>query len=348
MVQKFLPALLLAFCAAHLCIWLDTPLPWMIGPIFATAIACMLGVPLRAPVQAREAGQWAIGTTLGLYFTPAVLTVLGAYCGWIVLAVAFALASGWLGGLALQRLANVDRPTAFFAMSVGSAAEMAVQAERHGARVDRVAAAHSLRIMLVVGIIPLALRTWNVHGLDLFVPAASTVNTGPLLILVALTAAGSLILKRLRIPNAWVIGSLLVAMALTAGGIHLSRVPEWMVRTGQLFIGVSLGTRFTPAFIHTAPRYLASVLVCALAMMGLGAAFGVAVATLAGLHPGTMILATSPGGIAEMALTARVLHLGVPIVTAFHVARMLVVVTTIGPLYRWSARPRHGAVTKPH
>ncbi len=337
MLRQFLPALALAFCAAQLCIWLDTPLPWMIGPIFATAGACMLGAPLRAPVQAREAGQWAIGTTLGLYFTPAVLAVIGTYCGWIALAVVFALASGWVGGLVLQRLANVDRGTAFFAMSVGSAAEMAVQAERHGARVDRVAAAHSLRIMLVVGIIPFALRAWDVHGLDLFVPATRTVAIPGLLLLIALTAAGSLILKRLRVPNAWVIGSLLVAMALTAGGVHLSRVPEWMVRAGQLFIGVSLGTRFTPDFIHTAPRYLASVLVCALAMMGLGAGFGLAVAALAGLHPGTMILATSPGGIAEMALTARVLHLGVPIVTAFHVARMLVVVTTIGPLYRCTA-----------
>jgi hypothetical protein len=52
------------------------------------------------------------------------------------------------------------------------------------------------------------------------------------------------------------------------------------------------------------------------------------------MHPGTMVLATSPGGIAEMALTARVLHLGVPVVTAFHVARMVVVVLGIGPLYR--------------
>jgi len=64
-------------------------------------------------------------------------------------------------------------------------------------------------------------------------------------------------------------------------------------------------------------------------------AFGVAGVT--GMHPGTMVLATSPGGIAEMALTARVLHLGVPVVTAFHVARMVVVVLAIGPLYRaWS------------
>jgi membrane AbrB-like protein len=338
MLRRFLPALALAFCAAQLCIWLGTPLPWMIGPIFATAVACMLGAPLRAPVQARETGQWAIGTTLGLYFSAPVLAVLATYWLWIALAVAFALVLGWSGGVLLQRLAGVDRGTAFFAMAVGGAAEMAVQAERHGARVDRVAAAHSVRIMLVVGIIPFALRAWDAHGVDLFVPAASTVDLRGLLLLMALTAAGSLFLKRRRIPNAWVIGSLLVALALTACGIHLSRMPEWIIRTGQLCIGVSLGTRFTPDFARTAPRYLGSVAICALAMTGLGAAFGVGVAALAGIHPGTMILATSPGGIAEMALTARVLHLGVPIVTAFHVVRMLAVVLTIGPLYRWWTR----------
>jgi membrane AbrB-like protein len=339
-LRQFLPALVLAWCAAELCAWFDTPLPWMIGPLFATAAACMLGAPLGAPVQAREAGQWAIGTTLGLYFTPQVVAVLGHEAGWLALSVTFALASGWLGGVALQRMTGVDRATAFFATAVGSAAEMAVQAERHGARIDRVAAAHSLRIMLVVGIIPFALRAWSGHGLaaglDLFVPATQAVAAGPLLVLVALTAAGSMVLKRLRVPNAWVIGALLVAGSLTAAGIHLSRLPEPVVRAGQLCIGVALGTRFTPDFARTAPRYLASVTICALAMLALGAAFGIAVAAAAGLHPGTMILATSPGGIAEMALTARVLHLGVPIVTAFHVARMLVVVLAIGPLYRWS------------
>jgi membrane AbrB-like protein len=338
MLRRFLPALALACCAAWLCVWFDTPLPWMIGPLFATACACMLGAPWRAPVQAREAGQWAIGTTLGLYFSAPVLAVLATYWAWIALAVAFALALGWLGGVLLQRVSGVDRGTAFFAMAVGGAAEMAVQAERHGARVDRVAAAHSVRIMLVVAIIPFALRAWHAQGAELFVPPAGAVHPGRLLLLIVLTAAGSLFLKRWRVPNAWVIGSLLVALLLTASGIHLSRMPEWMIRTGQLLIGVSLGTRFTPDFVRTAPRYLASVAVCALAMMGLGAGFGAGIAGMAGIHPGTMVLATSPGGIAEMALTARVLHLGVPIVTAFHVTRMLAVVLLIGPWYRWSVR----------
>jgi membrane AbrB-like protein len=125
-----------------------------------------------------------------------------------------------------------------------------------------------------------------------------------------------------------------VAIALTASGINLSALPEWMVRLGQLFIGVSLGTRFTPEFLHTAPRYLASVALCTLLAMLLAAGFGLSIATLGGIHPATAILATSPGGIAEMSLTAKTLQLGVPIVTAFHVFRLVILVLVIGQVFK--------------
>ncbi|MFX5622733.1 AbrB family transcriptional regulator, partial [Acinetobacter baumannii] len=52
--------LLLGLGAALLCEWLRTPLPWMIGPLLAVAAARMMGADLRAPSQARNAGQWAI------------------------------------------------------------------------------------------------------------------------------------------------------------------------------------------------------------------------------------------------------------------------------------------------
>jgi membrane AbrB-like protein len=221
---------------------------------------------------------------------------------------------------------------------------MAVQGEHHGANVERVAAAHSLRIMMVVGIIPFAIRYWGQHGLgigtDLFVPGARSVQPLGLLALMLLTSCAALALKKGRLPNAWVIGPLLMALALTAFGVHLSRLPEWMVKAGQLFIGISLGTRFTPGFLHTAPRYLASVAACSALALALAAAFGLLLARVAGLNPGTAILATSPGGIAEMSLTAQTLHLGVPIVTAFHVSRMVILVLAIGPLFRGMRRLR--------
>jgi len=61
---------------------------------------------------------------------------------------------------------------------------------------------------------------------------------------------------------------------------------------------------------------------------------GVALAWASGLSVPSLILATAPGGIAEMCLTARALQLGVPLVTAAHVTRVIVLVTTTGAIFR--------------
>lgn len=340
---SFLNALLLGFLAAQLCSFINTPLPWMIGPLLATAAFRMAGVELRAPLAVREAGQWAIGATLGLYFTPTVLKVLSSYIGYIAAGVVFALALGVFCGWLLHKLSGIDKTTAFFAMAVGGASEMATQGERHGARVDRVAAAHSLRIMMVVIIIPFCFKFANLHGQDEFVPGSSIVNYPGLAVLVLATSALALSLKRMHWPNAWVIGPLAVTITLTAVEWNLSAMPEWMVHLGQLFIGISLGTRFTPEFLHTAPRYLASVAIASALAIVIAGLFGVGLSMVSGIHPASSVLATAPGGIAEMSLTAKTLQLGVPIVTAFHVTRMAALVLTIGPIFRCMQRLRHAA-----
>jgi len=63
------------------------------------------------------------------------------------------------------------------------------------------------------------------------------------------------------------------------------------------------------------------------------AAFGMALSWASGIPAPTAVLATAPGGIAEMSLTAKVLQFGVPLVTVFHVSRVLALVIAIGPLY---------------
>lgn len=90
--------------------------------------------------------------------------------------------------------------------------------------------------------------------------------------------------------------------------------------------------------MRAAPRWLAAVALGTLAMIVASAAFAAALARGAGLHWATVLLGTSPGGIAEMCITAKVLQLGVPVVTAFHVTRYVAVVLLTTPLYRWEAR----------
>ena len=79
-----------------------------------------------------------------------------------------------------------------------------------------------------------------------------------------------------------------------------------------------------------------------LGAIGISAAFGVLLAWSSGLNPATLVLGTAPGGIAEMCITAKVLQLGVPLVTAFHVVRLVVLLLLTAPLFRhvrgWRAR----------
>ena len=339
-LRPVLYAFLIGLLAASLCVWLQTPLPWIIGPLFATAIARMAGLDLRCPVPFRQAGQWVIGTALGLYFTPAVIGILVSYIGLIAVSVAFALLLGAGCGWLLHKISGVDKTTAFFAMALGGASEMSVQGETFGANVERVAAAHSMRIMLVVALIPFAFRLWDVHGMDAFIPGTRDVNYAALPVLALLTGLAGALLNRIRLPNAWIIGPLAVAITLTSLRFNLSAMPEWIVHCGQLFIGVALGTRFTPTFLHTAPKYLASVALCTGLAVLLAAGFGYSLAWFSDIHPATAILATSPGGIAEMSLTAKNLQLGVPIVTAFHITRVAALLILIGPMFRLVRRVR--------
>lgn len=86
--------------------------------------------------------------------------------------------------------------------------------------------------------------------------------------------------------------------------------------------------------MHAAPRWLGAVALGTLVMLALSALAAWGLALVAGLHPATAVLATAPGGIAEMAITAKVLQLGVPVVTAFQVLRYVAVLTLTPLLFK--------------
>jgi membrane AbrB-like protein len=344
--RRILAALVIALGGALLCIGIRAPLPWLIGPLVTVAIASMLNVRLAAPPAARQLGQWAIGVALGLYFSPHVVREVVRLAPWLLLGIVFAVILGGLGAWLLRRMTDTDETTAFFAMAIGGASEMATQAQRHGGQVERVAAAHSLRIMLVVLIVPLSFNLLQVHGLDLYVPLARSFDPIGFAVLVAVTLGAAVVMERFGSPNSWMIGPLLTAAAITATGHTFSSLPVAVVNAGQLLIGISLGTHFTPEFFRAAPRYLAVVALITLAYLLSAVAFGLLLAHGAGLHWSTAVIATTPGGIGEMALTAQALQLGVPIVTAFHAIRMAAVVLTAGVVFaawrRLVTRSGHG------
>ena len=343
--------LLLAWAAAAACVALHTPLPWMLGPLVATSVLSMAGAPTESWGPLRNGGQWAIGAALGLYFTPEVSALVGSLWWAIVLGIGWALLLGWGFGAWLYRLhaprmhgvpASMLRSTSYFAGAIGAASEMTLLSERENARTDLVAASHSLRLLIVTITIPFALQWSGLQGLDILIPTVRDVSWPGLALLALLTGAGALVMDRLGRANPWFMGAMLVSMAVTMAGLHLSAVPQAVVNAAQLVIGVSLGVRFRAEFLHTAPRWLASVAAGTFGLMGICAAFAAVLAWATGLPWVTLLLGTSPGGITEMAITAKVLQLGVPVVTAFQVCRLIAVLMLVGPMFRRIYPPTEG------
>lgn len=337
-------ALVIAVAAGYGLTLLAAPLPWLIGPMLVFAFGNAFHAGLTTPRAWRACGQWLVGCALGLYFSLPVLERIASHAGWIALAVLASLLLSLLAARVLQVIGGADAATAFFASAVGGAAEMANQAERYGARIDQVAAAQAIRVLLVVLIVPFAFRASAVHGDDAYRAVMVPFALPGLLALLGIAAVAGAVLGRIGVPNAWLFGPLLISVGFTASGHALSSLPPGLVNAGQLLIGCSLGARFAPAFFRESPRYLLSVLLSACLLLVGCATIGAGVGWLSGIALPTALLATAPGGLAEMALTAKVLQLGVPVVTAFHAARLVAVVLSAGTAYRllrhWRSRPR--------
>lgn len=210
---RALATLLLSVVAAWAFGWLRLPLPWILGPLVAVGAASMLGAPTASWTPMRNAGQLTIGAALGLYFTPAVATLV-ASLWWIVgLSILWAFALGmafgyWLYRVNRGRIPGLTRASAFYAGAVGGASEMTLLAERShaNARTDLVAAAHSLRMVMVAVLVPFAFTFSGLHGVDLTPSGPRVAHLPGLALLMGLGTGCALLLGwgwAAAIPGSW-------------------------------------------------------------------------------------------------------------------------------------------------
>jgi membrane AbrB-like protein len=333
-LRPFATALALGLLGGFLFKEISMPLPWMLGPLFAVGLAGIRGIRVRDIRGSRQAGQFVIGCALGLYFTAQVGHQLLDFGLYILAAAFIAILIGALGGLLLKRIAGTSGITSYFASVPGGAAEMAILAERAGARFDQVALAHSIRVLLVVSTVPIAVTLSGASGTDLYAPATTQIVLPGLLALALLATVAACLFRRAGIPNAWLLGPLTVSLLLTLSGLSSSAIPPVLINAAQLFIGCSLGSRFKPSLRTESRRLIIGIVVTAAFTLGLSVLMGLVLAWLSGVAPATMVLATSPGGLSEMCITAKILKLGVPLVTSYQVARLAIVVTFSLPIWR--------------
>src|SRR5262245_21733133 len=323
-----------AFAGGYIGKLLHFPLPWMTGALMITAALGLAGVPVRSLWQARAAGQFVTGAAVGTTFTSAILLTVLTLLPAIILGALASIAIAVVGALILMRLVAVDAKTAALATMPGGVIEMANVAKRIDADPLPIMVLQTMRVGMTVCAAPFVVTALAEAGARNVVTQGEVMSWLTVLALMGASFVGGALLNRFTLPNAWFLGSLLVMAALGALGLISGRVPEPILIVAQVTVGMSIGTQFKLQFLTRLLRLLLASLVTvpfALTMLALLAAL---YSVVLGLPVTTLILALAPAGIAEMALTGKVLGLDAALITGFQIVR---IITTLG-LAAWVAR----------
>lgn len=319
------------------------PLPWTLGPLVLTAVAYVSGlVTVRVPVRTRPFGQMTVAAQVGLTFTPAAFASL---LNLAPLIVGLALISGVLASLVaivLARSTEMRLAQAFVSTFPTSPVEAAVIAERLGIAPAPVVLAQTVRIAMIVFLVPMSI--YLIDGMPdrdagRATPGFALGHVG----LAALAVTGAVLFRLLRLSNPYFLGPLAVSAAGAAFGVELPPFPPLIMALAQIALGTWLGSTFQRELFTSGDGHILATSASAFALLVLisGAALGLA--HLGGNPWETLVLGAAPGGVTEMALTAKFLGAEVALVTAIQLTRIFLFMPNIPWIVRlidWSEARR--------
>ncbi|NNU80922.1 AbrB family transcriptional regulator [Halovulum dunhuangense] len=305
---------------------INLPLPWMIGAMVFSSAVRLADYPVNVPGVTRPMGQVIVSSAVGITFTAEALATMVDLAIPMVAAALLTVVAGFIVAAALMRMARVDVVTASLASIPMGPVESATLAERHGVAPGPVVLAQTFRIMVLVLLIPPILVALDGNISD---PTEALRNTpwtpsGAALMLV-LAVVGAFAGRKVGIANPFFVGPLGAAAIGTVAGLPVTAYPYPMLVGAQVFLGVWLGAVLDRALIRRAGSFVPGAVVASFMIMVLCVALGLGLTAVTGQPWQVMVLATAPGSVTEMALTAKVLQEGIAVVTAFHLVRIFII-----------------------
>ncbi|WP_210190782.1 AbrB family transcriptional regulator [Ensifer aridi] len=309
--------------------YLHMPLPWLLGSMFATSLAAIARAPISVPAFARPPMTAVIGTILGSSFHAGLFDHISQWIIPLIGLLFFLIVAGAASYFYFRKLAGFDHTTAYFAGMPGGLVEMVVLGTERGGDERMMALVHSARIFLVVMSLPFILQAITGQsvgrGVANWIPLSSldAVEIGWFLFAVLVGVAVGTIA---RFPARYLLGPMIVSALLHYFGVTDLAVPTAILCVAQVIIGAAVGARFAKASPRTVLKVLALSVGSTAQLLMITVIAALAVSSMTGFAFEALVLAYSPGGLAEMSLMALSLHVEVPFVILHHVVRVLLVV----------------------
>ena len=340
-LRKFAMAIVVGGAGGAVFNYLDLPLPWMMGAMFATGVTSLGGVELKIDSRLRTLMILILGVLLGGAFSPEIIERIPRWPITLASLATYILISS-LATFAYYRLvARFDPRTSFFAAVPGGLNEMIFLAEEAGADIRRVSTSHTTRIFFVVMMLPFFFRLFGDLGTTVRTFAAGgsgVIGPADVAILAGCAVIGFFAARLVRIPAPHLTGPMIASAAVHLAGFTEASPPAIVVAGAQIIIGASVGARFAGLTFRDLGRIIRIGGIATVILLVITGLFAITLAALAGFPFTSLILAFSPGGLIEMSLIALTLDIDTAFVATHHIARISIVVIIVPIIFRLLVR----------
>lgn len=310
------------------------PLAFLLGSMAATGVASLNGVPCKVPPLLRKGTLAIVGGLIGTSFTPATLARMGEWPLSVAAMAVFVVVISLAGALYFRLRAGYLPLTALLASVPGGLSIMIAMADDFGADERKVALAHTIRVVIIVFMIPLMVTVVSAPpaggGGLLGVGAAPGAGAwGDVWELFASAAVGLVIALLVRAPAPYIVGPMIASALIHMTGLSTAQFPPAILIVSFIVIGASVGARFvgtTLAELMDTGKHSALATVLAL---GVSAVLAWLIAQAFGFDYLATLLAFAPGGVYEMALIAIGFDIDPAFVAFHHLVRLALIVVAV-------------------
>ena len=306
---------------------LDTPLPFLFGPLAACLLAALAGAPLAEQGVVSKAARTVLGVAVGASVTPELVGRLPQMAASVAFVPLYVALIGLVGVPFFRRVCGFDAATSYYAAMPGGLQDMVTFGQEAGGDVRALSLIHATRVLVIVTVVPFLL----IHLFDrplsepIGAPAAD-LPAGQMGLMILAALAGWKGGERIGLFGATILGPLIVTAALSLAGFIDTRPPREAILAAQFFIGVGIGVGYVGVTLPELRRDVLSgmVYVVILAALALVVTEIVVQAGFAGPVEG--FLAFAPGGQAEMTVLGIVAGADLGFIVLHHLVRIVLVI----------------------
>lgn len=299
---------------------------WIIGAITASFAAATLKAPLTMPPILRSIAMGFAGMTVGASIDRELFAA-AAVIPWSLLAM-FTLLTvfGWLTYVLHRHGYGASGATAISCAWPGNVLLAFAGAEALRADMERVAVVQMVRVVILMGALPLTIGAFHRSESAPAVPVTADLGIAAAVTLICTATA-----LRARIAGGEMFLSAIAIGALSASGVLRFEMPGEALAALQVLVGVYIGLSLArcsrTAFLTAlAPSLIGAVVAV---VVTLGGAF--ALEGLLGVPAAALALAFAPGGAEAMILLAALFDADPGFVGIHHTLR-LIVLTLLFPV----------------